>query len=168
MTAEHIQQTGEQLRGLHVAVQSDATIPESHKSILNKIIAFLLNFLPSISGSFDNLAGGVLPDFVEAIPSPVLAAGLSEAHSVVADHPVIDSLAKAVVTAGQSTDAGGRSILDKIFGFIIKILPTVLGLFSHAPSTTARASGTVRGVSGAGAGAGSVSGQEADGSLANP
>jgi hypothetical protein len=165
MNGEHISAAGEQLRGLHVAVQADPTIPDAHKSILNRIINFLLAFLPSIFGTFTNADGDVHPALAAPVASPQLAGTLSAAHDEVSEHPISESLAKAVATAGAGATPEGKGILDKIFGFILQILPTVLGLFSHSLALTSSVPGSQPSVSAGTAGnvAGAVDGKVVEG-----
>lgn len=140
MLGPHIETAGEQLKKLNLAVEGDATIPTAHKSILNKIISFLLKVLPSVVDLFTGADGEVVPEMAGEIPHPVVVTNSSAAHDAVSEHPIVASLGKAVSTASADATTANKGVLDKIFSFILKILPTVLGLFSGAPLSPASAS----------------------------
>lgn len=148
------------------ATEADSTIPPAHKSILNKILSFLLRILPSISEIF----AGSAPDTIDisaAEPLPSANDAATGAHPTLS--PVGQSLSKAVQSVASKPGAN-HSILSKIFSFVLKILPTVLGIFSHAPASTATAGGAA--VSGATTGpqtgGDNIGGSPASSGITNP
>lgn len=133
----NVNPVGQQVQALVTAVQTDGSIPEAHKSVLNKILSFLLRLLPSVLELFVGSDGQIDPSIAEtAAPNAEHVTTASNASDNLVDHPVAESLAKAVETA-KAASGSDPSVIDKIFAFILKILPTILGLFSHgAPATT--------------------------------
>jgi hypothetical protein len=150
-----------QVKNLSSIVAADPTIPVSHKNVLQTIFSFLLNLAPFVLQVFLGEDGQIADGL--AAPLPALSAVASETTSGIASHPISESLSKALQTASAGATDQSRGVLDKIFAFVLKILPVVLGLFSHGSPASAPAVASAAGAgNGSTTGSGQTSGAGAD------
>lgn len=154
--------THDQVRAVSDIIAADPSIPVAHKNVLQTIFSMLLNISPFVLDIFASKGANLVADVTEAIPQAFEVVQGSTASAAVANHEVGQSLQSAVQTAitQPGTDP---SFLDKILAFILKILPTVIGLFSHNPASVSTAGNAAAG----GPSQGSQSGGATGGGAAN-
>lgn len=151
-----------QVKALSQAVAADPTIPAAHKNVLQTIFSFLLNLAPFILEVFLGDNGEIPEGLANPIPTVNAASLETPAAEQVAQHPITNSLSAVMHTVATASPQN-KGVLDKVFAFVLKILPTILGLFSHGPAATAPAAASATGAgNGDTTGGGSAPGAAAD------